>query len=114
MFKRSDDLIFEFAQTILEENPGLTPDDIYAICRSPFKAVTTQMKSGGLKDVRIKYLGNFMVFPGRVKGVLTNVQKGFNKQKVSPELMQKIQAIHDNYFKLREDGEDTCKEISEG
>lgn len=115
MIKRSDDLIFDFAKTIVDQHPGLSQDDIYAICRSPFKAVTDQMKTGQLKDIRVKYLGTFVVFPGRVKGILNSLQKKVGSGKVSSQLVQRAQVIHDNYFKQRDkDGDNTCKKVIEG
>lgn len=111
MQKRSDETIFDYARTIQEKYPNLTPDQIYEICRTPFRLAALEMKSGGLKDVRIKYLGTFCVFPGRVKGVLNSVSKAHAAQKITDEVMASFQLKHDNYFKMHKDEKSTLDEV---
>jgi len=100
MQKRSDDTVFDFAETIKDKYPNLTPAQIYAICRSPFKLVANNMKEATLKDIRIKYLGTFCVFPGRVVGLLNIMKKKFSEGKITEDQLIEYQRLHDNYFKL--------------
>ena len=110
MEKRSDETIFDYARTIQEKYPDLTPNEIYEICRTPFRLAALEMKSGSLKDVRIKYLGTFCVFPGRVKGVLNSISKAHAAHKVDDQYLANCQAKHDNYFKMHKDGKSTLDE----
>ena len=100
MQKRSDDTVFDFAETIKDKYPNLTPAQIYAICRSPFKLVASQMKAGTLTDIRVKYLGSFTVFPGRVTGLLNIMKIKFSEGKITEDHLAEYQAFSDNYFKL--------------
>ena len=102
MEKRSDhEILHNFAKQIADQYPELTPDQIYEICRTPFKLAANEIRSGSLKNIRIKYLGTFMVFPGRVKGILNFATKGLQTNKITEERFQGIKAICDNYNKFR-------------
>lgn len=113
MQKRSDNTIFDFAETIKEKYPHLTPDQIYAICRSPFKLVASQMKAGTLTDIRIKYLGSFCVFPGRVTGLLNVMKKKFSEGKITKDYLDQYQTFSDNYFKIHTHEQDSLDQTTD-
>lgn len=101
MEQRSDHEIMEYAKTISDKYPNLTFDQIYSICRSPFKLVAKEMMEGTLRDVRIKYLGVFCVFPGRVKGLLNLTKKNFKLGHVNQDMLNERISNTKNYCNSR-------------
>lgn len=96
--KKSDELIAEFTSLIRERFPEVSVEQVYNICRSPFKLIASEMKSGRLRSVRIKYLGTFSVFPGRVKGIYKKIQILHSQGKASDERLAQAKKRMDDYF----------------
>lgn len=72
-----DTVIEKFHDSIKEEYPDLTFNDVRAIVRNPFLFLRKQMAKPHLPTVRMKYWGIF-----RVKaGLLQNIEVRFNKVK---------------------------------
>lgn len=95
--KTPDEFIREYYATIQHLYPELTEKQIIDICKSPFKFVASEMKKGTMKDIRIKYLGCFTIFPGRVKGLLKHVTDLYESGKTNIEHLTNIQKLANNY-----------------
>jgi F420-0:gamma-glutamyl ligase-like protein len=95
--KTPDEFIREYHATIKHLYPELTEKQIIDICKSPFKLVATEMKKGTMKDIRIKYLGCFTIFPGRVKGLLKKVTDLYENGKVNIEYLTEVQTLAQTY-----------------
>lgn len=99
-FGRSDELINEFVNTIKDKYPNLTNEQLVTICRAPFKTVANEMRSGNLFNIRIKYLGNFCIYPGRVKGLLAKTVQKYEKGLLTEARMLEVTDKAIEYFKF--------------
>jgi hypothetical protein len=70
---KSDRLIREFYQSISEEFPHLSLEDISNICTAPFIYLRHIVEKGIMTVVHFKYLGKFLIYPGRVKGLIKSL-----------------------------------------
>ena len=92
-----DEFIKKYYATIKEKYPDITEKQVIDICKSPFKLVASEMRKGTMKDIRIKYLGSFTIFPGRVKGLLNKVTKFYEDGKCGIESLTKMQTLTTTY-----------------
>jgi hypothetical protein len=95
---RAEELIVEFAKQMQVKLPELSLQQISAVCKAPFRLVASEMKVGSLRTVRIKYLGCFTVYPGRVKGMLKKTRLLHEKGTVPDSQLQDIENMAENYF----------------
>lgn len=96
--KTPDDLMMEYYLTIKDQYPHLTQQQIFDICRTPFKLIVKEMKSNTLRDIRIRYLGTFTVYQGRVRGILNKVKEQYEKGRVPAKTVDFYQTMLDNYI----------------
>lgn len=111
-----DEFIKEYYDTIKEQYPNLTEKQVIDICKSPFKLVAAEMKSGNMRDIRIKYLGSFTVYPGRVKGLLNKAISDYENGKCGIEKLTKVQTIASAYKinQQKRNGKNTLDESDQG
>jgi len=70
------DLIQEYHETYVKERyPDIKLNQTETICRYIFKFVKNKIKEGRLKNIRLKYLGIFIVFPGNVIRMINTLEK---------------------------------------
>lgn len=77
MYIKVDRLIREFHSSISEEYPNLSVEDVSNICKAPFMYLRDIVERGVMAVVHFKFLGKFLIYPGRVKGLIKslNIQK---------------------------------------
>ena len=102
--RRSEETILQFIATIKRKYPELTEQQILEICKAPYKLVAYEMKQGNLTNIRIKYLGNFVVYPGRVKGNMRKITKLFEEKKINQEMFDNFRTRTENYFNNQTEG----------
>ena len=100
--KSSEEIIIEYVRSIKDKYPDYTEKQLIDVCKSPFKVIATEMKNKTLRDVRIKYLGTFCVFPGRAKGILKQTKKFFEQGKLNKEFYEDVLSITNKYLKNHE------------
>lgn len=76
MLLTTDRLIEEFYELNKEKYSNLSKDRIEKICKMPFYFIRSRMEDNSFPLIHIKYLGKFLVYPGKVKAYV----KGFNKK----------------------------------
>jgi len=86
------ELIQEFYNQEKHKYPDLTLEQFKEVCFGPWRFVKTQMESGELPEVRLKYFGTFQVYEGRAKHMLENLKKRFKFHKIEAK----------QYFRLKE------------
>lgn len=113
--KTPNDFISEYYQTIKDQFPDLTLSQVSDICHSPFKLVVHHMREGSMMDIRLKYLGCFTIFPGRVKGLLTSTVKAYEDGKLGIEKLTRIKLMESTYTKhQKKNGENSPTQPSQG
>jgi hypothetical protein len=81
----TNDLVTEYLETIKNQYPELTFEQCKEIVSTPYKMLSDNMKIGGFKTVRMKYLGTFVVYPKRAKAMLDSLTKKWKKKEVYDE-----------------------------
>ena len=81
---QSDDLIEMFYKQ-LEDNKGLTLEQVSKICKTPFNYFRTKMALHDLPLIKVKYFGKFIAYEKKKKRLLINLQNKFNLGKISKE-----------------------------
>lgn len=66
----TDKLIQEFYNSIKEEYPELSYERVEKICKMPFYYIRNIIECSSFSILHIKYLGKFLVYPGKVKSYL--------------------------------------------
>lgn len=102
MMKSSEEIIIEYIRSIKNKYPEYTEQQLIAVCKAPFKVIASEMKNRTLRDIRVKYLGTFCVFPGRAKGILKQTKKLFEQGKLTKEFYEDVLLITDKYLKDHE------------
>ena len=100
--KSSEETIIEYVRSIKDKYPDYTEQQLISACKAPFKVIASEMKNKTLRDVRVKYLGTFCVFPGRAKGILKQTKKAFEQGKLSKEFYEDVLLATDKYLKNHE------------
>lgn len=85
MIFTTEDLLDEFYNKVKEDFPDLTKEQIVKICRNPFYYIRKQMSSGEFPLIHIKYLGKFLVYPGKVKALLRTYDRQLYRKAITPE-----------------------------
>lgn len=96
-------LIKEFIKKVREQGVVLPDNVISEICKYQFVAVRKEMESGSLQTIRIKYLGSFQVFRGRVIGIKNKMKRLNANGKVKQETADRVIEICDDYLMNYED-----------
>ena len=98
------ELIEEYYQSIKEDYPDLTLEQCREIVMSPYNMLKNEMSSGNLSTVRLKYLGTFLVYKARAKGMLKHLTQRFKLHKIDRnEYFEKKKIIEDFVGESEED-----------
>ena len=92
-------LIKGFYESIKEENPDLTLQQIEDMVTSPYKMVRDDMEAGEFSMSRLTEFGCFFVFPNRAKymevAAKKRLEKGLITQQEFDDLAQKVKTFLD-------------------
>lgn len=99
-------LIREYGKLLKKDGIILSDDQINDICKYQFALTRREMELGTLRTVRIKYLGSFQVFKGRVVGIKNRVHKMLQSGKMRQETAMKIEDMCEMYLMEEEAEED--------
>jgi hypothetical protein len=77
------DSIDGFWETIRDDYPQYSKEQVELAIRSFFNYVKVSMESSSLPEIRIKYFGHFFVKTGKIQAVLRNHIRGLNAGKPS-------------------------------
>lgn len=73
-------LIERFYESIKEEFPNLSKEEINQVCLFPYRYFKSRMSDDDIPDVRIKYLGSWQVFSTPVISRLNTVQERIDRK----------------------------------
>jgi|SRR5690606_6171424 len=77
---------------------SISLDEFKLACKAQFELVKKEMGNGELRNIRLKYFGNFVVYPGRVK----HLNERLDKQKIDGTISDHD---HDKLKKMYKDYE---------
>lgn len=100
----SNETIREFYERDKHKYPEMTYEEFRDVVQTPWKFLKAEMVKDSLEKVRFKYLGTFVVFPGRAKGVLKGLEISFKKHKIEPEIYFKRKETLENFINKHEEG----------
>lgn len=89
----TDKLIGGYYDTIKEQYPELSLEQVATICRSPFKFLKLQMQQVWLPEIRFKYFGVFLVKEKRIANAGRIAQQALEIGKIKPAKYEKIQLL---------------------
>lgn len=92
----------EFHESIREEYPDLTSDQIRDITFGPWRHLRVLMSSGSLQPMRIKYFGIFRVLTSRAKFMLMNMTSKYEAGNLSTEEFEEYKLMIEKYLENEE------------
>lgn len=95
-----------YAEFIRQVYPELTGEQIEDICKYQFTLVKREIEKGTLETIRIKYLGSFRVFKGRVIGIRNRAKKLYEEGKMKQEEFNAIEEMHNAFLEETKDEEE--------
>lgn len=90
-------LLNEFFEKDRETFPDLSYDQIKDIVAGPWRHLHRTMTEGNLEEVRIKYFGNFTIYPKKVQAELENLERRFKEGIVTEKDYIRIKAMIKRY-----------------
>lgn len=99
----TEDLIKGFYKEIREKYPNLSLDDVRKICDAPFSFIRFVMETGRLATIHIKFLGKFLVYPGRVKSTYKAIKTQKEKGVLSEEEYNSKVELLEEYLNLQDE-----------
>lgn len=95
MIYTANELIEEFYQ----ENgfSSLSLEEVKLCCRAQFELINGEMQSGNLRDIRLKYFGKFVVYPGRVKHLNNLLEKQKEEGIISSNEYERLKMMYNGY-----------------
>lgn len=85
MIYTTDKLIEDYYAQVKDKFPDIDFDRFARICKSPFYFIRKIMEDRTFPVIQIKYLGKFLVYPGKVKAVLRSLKLSKEKGTLTPE-----------------------------
>lgn len=80
-----DKLIEDYHTQVKDKYPDIEFDRFTRICKSPFYFIRKVMEDKTFPVIQIKYLGKFLVYPGKVKAILRSLKLAKEKGTITPE-----------------------------
>lgn len=91
------DLLNEFFAKERETFPHISYDQFRDIVYGPWKHLHKVMTEGDLEEVRIKYFGNFTIYPKKVQAESEKLEKRYKDGTVSEKDYIRIKAMIKKY-----------------
>lgn len=99
----TQDLMLEFYEENKHKYPNMTFEEMRLICYTQFSYVKEEMENGELGNIRLKYLGIFVVFEGTAKGMLNKMKARFDALTIDTKFYFEKKAMIDKFLKRKED-----------
>ena len=81
------------------EYPHLTFEQFKEIVSTPWLFVKQQMETGELPEIRLKFFGNFKVYPKKAASELNKLDDRLERKLISPEQHKKFKEMIETYLK---------------
>lgn len=98
----TQDLMKEFYELNKDKYPDMTFEQMRDICYTQFRYVKEEMASGELNNIRLKYLGIFVVFEGTAKGILKKYKARFDDLTLDAKTYFAKKTMIDKYLLKKE------------
>lgn len=85
MIYTTDRLIEDYYTKVKDKYPDIEFDRFSKICKAPFYFIRKAMEDRTFPLIQIKYLGKFLVYPGKVKAILKSLKLSKEKGTMTPE-----------------------------
>ena len=92
------DLVNEFFESIKENYPTLSYDQIREIIYGPWNYLKSIMESGTLEKIRLKYFGIFQVYPKRAKYQLSQLEIKHEKGTIGNREYYNLKAMIEKFL----------------
>ena len=92
---KTDKLIEDFYQEYGVSSLSL--DEVKLVCKAQFDLVRNEMQSGKLRDVRLKYFGTFVVYPGRVKALDLHLDRQKEEGLINEQEYNRLKNMYNEY-----------------
>ena len=83
-----DDYFDKYYETIKEDYPQYSKQQIKEVCLCNFAALRASMEQGDLYDYRMTGMGLFCIFPGTARKIKADVRKGLEKGRIDLPLAE--------------------------
>ncbi len=93
----NQELLEKYHNSIKEDYPDMTYEHLREIVSTPFNMLKEEMSKGNLSTVRLKYLGTFLVYKNRAKGLLSNLTERFKMHKIDKKEYFETKKMIDDY-----------------
>lgn len=94
----NQDLIEEFYEGVKEDYPTLTFDQVRDVAFGPWRFLKTEMETGELPEVRLKYFGVFTVFKGRAVKLLGDLPRKVAIGTITKEKKKQLETMIIKYL----------------
>lgn len=98
MILTADKLVEEFYEGIKEQYPDLNYEKIEKICKLPFYYIKSLIEASSFPLIHIKFLGKFLVYPGKVQVLMRMINRRFKEGKISKEEYEESTNDLQNYL----------------
>ena len=85
---RNLDTLEEFLKTY--EHPDISKEEVEKICKSVFSFVKHKIDDEEYDTIRLKYFGVFLIYPGKIKGLIKDYHRKFLNKYIGKEKYRKI------------------------
>ena len=85
MIYTTDKLVEDYYAQVKDKYPDIELERFARICKSPFYFIKKIMEDRTFPVIQIKYLGKFLVYPGKVKAILKSLKLSKEKGAMTPE-----------------------------
>lgn len=97
------DLLNEFFEKERASFPQVNYDQVKDIVAGPWKHLQKTMVEGNLEEMRIKYFGNFIVYPKKVESTLARLEVRFKEGVVTEKEYTRIKVMINKYLNESKD-----------
>ena len=107
-----EDGIREYYEQVKDQYPDIDFVRFRRVCKAPFEFIKSCIRDDSLPRIIIKYLGKLVVFPGKIRRLISDNQRAYDGKFISQEAFEKRDKYLKDYLKEIED-EDNNEEEEE-
>ena len=91
-------LFTEFFEENKEDFPNVSYEQMKEIISGPWRQLNRIMSEGLMEEMRIKYFGNFTLYPKRVQSELSNLERRYKSGTVAEKDYIRIKTMINKYL----------------
>lgn len=94
----NQDLLNEFFEKERASFPQVNYDQVRDIVAGPWKHLQKTMVDSNLEEMRIKYFGNFIVYPKKAESALARLEVKFKEGAINEKEYTRIKSMINKYL----------------